>query len=60
MYGEKLVAGGIRTDLIMRIPKTRLFWIGMMISALGMGIGVLARRLDIRKVKREVKREVQA
>ncbi|MBR1702597.1 MAG: helix-turn-helix transcriptional regulator [Lachnospiraceae bacterium] len=60
VYGEKLVAGGIRTDLIMRIPKTRLFWIGMMISALGMGIGVLARRLDIRKVKREVKREVQA
>ena len=60
VYGEKLVAGGIRADLIMRIPNTRLFWTGMMISALGMGIGVLARRLEIRKVKKEVKREVQA
>ncbi len=32
----------------------KLFWIGMMISALGMGIGVLARRLEIRKAEKEV------
>lgn len=52
--GDKLIHNEDTVGVSKHFDIRKLFWIGMMISALGMGIGVLARRLEIRKAEKEV------